>query len=348
MKYEEYSSNGRARPSRPADIQSDVEEIRAEMSQTLAELEDRFSLGELVDEVVARIRSVGEGGGDFFKNLGTTVRDHPVPVVLIGAGVASLIWSGRQGKPTEGRDLSIREPSGTSSIDERAGHLKERAGELKGRASERTGELRERAGEFRERASEVKSRVGERAGELRERAGDMRSRAGERASRARERIGGAARGASERTRRVAKEQPLVLAGIGIALGAIAAAAVPMSRREHETMGAKRDEMFGSARDTMRENVQRAKEQLDRGYGEGGEYAGTQQERRSESLTEPGTSSLTQRGPENLTERRTEGAGQAGISGESFGERIRERVERTSERFGERGESGRDPHGERGE
>ena len=43
------------------------------------------------------------------------------------------------------------------------------------------------------------------------------------------------------------ERPLVLAGLGLAVGAALGIGIPMSRREHEIMGDSKEELVGSMR-----------------------------------------------------------------------------------------------------
>lgn len=77
-----------------ADIERDVEWQRAEMAETLDALKGRMTPGGIFDEAWEFARD--SGSGDFVRNLGTSVRDNPLPIALIGAGIAWLM-SGRGG-----------------------------------------------------------------------------------------------------------------------------------------------------------------------------------------------------------------------------------------------------------
>ena len=77
-------------------IQRDIERTRAEMSETIDALEQRLSPGDLVDELWNRVKA-GETG----TNIGATVRDHPVPLALMGLGLGWLAIEKATGSRTE-------------------------------------------------------------------------------------------------------------------------------------------------------------------------------------------------------------------------------------------------------
>ena len=65
-----------------------AEEVRARMAGTAEEIRDRMSPGQLVDEVFHYMRD--SNGSAAVNNLGRQVRDNPLSLALIGAGVAWL------------------------------------------------------------------------------------------------------------------------------------------------------------------------------------------------------------------------------------------------------------------
>jgi Protein of unknown function (DUF3618) len=78
-----------------AEIEREVREQRADVERTLDAIQDRLSPGELIDQAVTYVRD--GAGGDFFRNLGNSVRHNPMPVALIGVGVAWMMaTSGRR------------------------------------------------------------------------------------------------------------------------------------------------------------------------------------------------------------------------------------------------------------
>jgi hypothetical protein len=73
------------------EIQREVRQSRAEVEDTLEAIQDRLSPGQMFDQAVAYLR--GSGGNEFMRNFGATVRDNPVPVALLGTGLAWLMLS---------------------------------------------------------------------------------------------------------------------------------------------------------------------------------------------------------------------------------------------------------------
>jgi hypothetical protein len=75
--------------SRSARLEREVEETRWQLSGTLEELRGRMTPGRVVDQVIDYTRD--SPAGDFFRNLGREVRDNPLPLVVIGIGIAWLL-----------------------------------------------------------------------------------------------------------------------------------------------------------------------------------------------------------------------------------------------------------------
>lgn len=82
-----------------AEIEREVRQQRGEVERNLDALQERLSPGELVDQAMNYLRQ--GGGGEFFRNLGDSVKHNPVPVALIGVGVAWMMASAgrRNGYP---------------------------------------------------------------------------------------------------------------------------------------------------------------------------------------------------------------------------------------------------------
>lgn len=72
-------------------IERDLEHTRSRLDATIDALQQKLSPGQAVDEALAWFKE--GGGGEFGRNLGRTVREHPMPVALIGIGLAWLIAS---------------------------------------------------------------------------------------------------------------------------------------------------------------------------------------------------------------------------------------------------------------
>jgi hypothetical protein len=75
--------------SQSARLEREVEETRWQLSGTLEELRSRMTPGRVVDQVIDYTRD--SPAGDFFRNLGREVRENPLPLVVIGIGIAWLL-----------------------------------------------------------------------------------------------------------------------------------------------------------------------------------------------------------------------------------------------------------------
>jgi hypothetical protein len=76
-------------------IEREVEASRAHVEETVEALKDKMSLGQIVDEAARYFTA--SGGPQAMANLGAQVRDNPLPLALVGVGLAWLM-SGR-GQP---------------------------------------------------------------------------------------------------------------------------------------------------------------------------------------------------------------------------------------------------------
>ena len=79
-----------------AEIEREVREERAHVEQTLDAIQDRLSPGQLVDQAVTYIRT--SGGSDFVRNLGDSVRQNPIPIALVGVGLAWMMFASSRGE----------------------------------------------------------------------------------------------------------------------------------------------------------------------------------------------------------------------------------------------------------
>lgn len=178
-------------------IEAELERTRAEMDATISQLQARLSPGELLEMGVGYLR---EGPGtQYVRNLRESVNRNPLPITLTAIG---LLWT----------MVASRERSDGAAQGEEAGSS---------RMGEAMGSVRRRLGAVKQRASET----GEQA---RRRIEDMRSGESEGPS-----TGERLRQLGERGREVLQENPLVLAGVGLALGAAMAALLPRTRRAEE-------------------------------------------------------------------------------------------------------------------
>ena len=75
-----------------AELEREVEAQRAEVEQNLDQLQNRLSPGQLMDQLFDYAKN--GNGAEFTRNLGRSMRDNPIPVALMGVGMAWLMAGG--------------------------------------------------------------------------------------------------------------------------------------------------------------------------------------------------------------------------------------------------------------
>ena len=75
--------------SQSEQLEQEADVTRWRLSQTLEELRGRMTPGQAVDQVLDYTRN--GPAGEFLRNLGREIRENPMPLVLIGIGIAWLM-----------------------------------------------------------------------------------------------------------------------------------------------------------------------------------------------------------------------------------------------------------------
>ena len=183
-------------------IEHDLEQTRARLDATLGALQDRLSPGQLLDQAIDYFQA--SGGGDFGRNLKRNVQDHPMPVALVGVGLAWLMMSGN-GRSESGYPGYRRDgPYVDDMTDDQRGMIAKAeaaAAEVKRTASESYEAFQERVYAAKASAMGVSRDVGEAMSSFASRvdqamtsAGEAMSRAGEMGRSAASSAAGMARG----------------------------------------------------------------------------------------------------------------------------------------------------------
>jgi hypothetical protein len=262
----------------PEEIESDIERTRADFSSTVDAIQRKLSPSEMMDQAVDYALSTTPGA--FGANLVSSVRDNPIPVALIGVGIAWLMAAGRQQTSSYSQPRSRRamrrsayspdareiyrgasyenyESAGDEGMLHRAASkASDTASGLKEKVSDVGQKLGSSASAMTDRVSQVgqtaRTRLHETAEEAQARMSDMSRRSQEQYYRARDQFG-----------QLLDEQPLIVGALGIALGAALGAAMPTTRRENELMGNMRDDLLGRAKETALEQAETVKQSAQR-------------------------------------------------------------------------------------
>jgi hypothetical protein len=291
-----------------AEIEREVRQSRVEVEQTLDAIGARLSPGELLDQAIGYFRD--GRGGEFARNLGDSITQNPIPLTLVGVGLAWMMLGGqrfaRNGEHVESDDweddpewtedhyVGLAEESMAylhPGADLRSGggvgdDLSEAGGTARDRLSEVGDQARDAADRARERVERAGARMADRAQDARERVGRAGAKMADRAHDARRRAQHYGRQARQGVLRSLDEQPLVLGAIGLAIGAALGAALPPSKAEDELMGEARDEALRRATKAGRAQAEKARAAVGAVVGAAREEAG-RQGLTPESSSEPG-------------------------------------------------------------
>ena len=225
-----------------------------------------------MDEILGYAKS---GSAELLRGLGNQVIEHPLPATLIGAGLAWLIMS--NGSSSRGtayetttrtsasgswfsdtaRSTGVAAGSVTDSIRDRAGSavqgLKDTAQSavsgVSGSIDSTAGIVREKAQSAMAGLSDTASGIGESISDAYGSCADTVSRTASSVAEAAARITPSQDELMQAGQRIwdyCKDQPLVAAGLGIALGAAIGAAVPQTEAENRLMGEAADQLKDKA------------------------------------------------------------------------------------------------------
>lgn len=205
---EEQKRRARSHDSdRPSErIRRDIERTRYEMDQTMDALERSLGPRGVVSRVSDAIQ--GDEGGGFVRELQRQLRDHPVPVALMGLGLGWLAVESRVG------DSTGVGASGTSD------------GPDLGAARERSRSAAKSAGESGKRAAK----------RARERVQSTTNAVTDATRRARRELASTGESAADRLGTLLEERPLALGALTLGLGLAAGLSAPSSRWEDEAVG----------------------------------------------------------------------------------------------------------------
>lgn len=120
---------------RPEEIQAEIQRTRREMDGTLSAIEQRLTPGQLVDQGLTYLKN--SGGQEFVSNLGQQAKQNPLPVALVGIGLAWLMATGKS--------------TGTAGTEPEPG-IKQKAAEAKARLGETASAIGDSAREQMDRA----------------------------------------------------------------------------------------------------------------------------------------------------------------------------------------------------
>jgi ElaB/YqjD/DUF883 family membrane-anchored ribosome-binding protein len=241
----------------------EAETTRRSLANSLNELQDRLTPGQVFDEALTYAKS---GSGTFARAFSNAVRENPFPALLIGTG-CMLFMSEKMGI-TKSRPAGVYTASYPATTDTDHGpSIGERAKEKVHSAADTVKQgfaavgdrLQDTSERVRETAQGMGEGVAEAAERVRQRTQSVAERLTDTAAQTSEQARIASRQVKDKANTLLHEQPMLMAGIGLALGAAIAALIPVTRAENRLMGETSDRVKRRVRDTAAQQFEAAKD-----------------------------------------------------------------------------------------
>jgi len=244
----------------PETIEREIDAQRASIGNIVDALESKFTPGQMFDQALGLMQS---NGTVFLSNLGTSVRNNPVPAVLTSVGLLWLMMSqNRSPAPRPGYKVGPDQ----NTVGEWADGLADGIDSARHHLHDTADSLKEGYQSVKGKAANLTDNLGA--------ATDNISHAMHDAS---DRLVRSTQVMSNQFTQLLKEQPLMVAAAGIALGAMLGAALPSTATEQRYLGKTSagltDKVKQQAREgfeAVRDTVTKTTDHSDEDVNEGGQ------------------------------------------------------------------------------
>lgn len=244
----------------PARLEREIDQQRADIDHIVDALENKLSPGQLFDRLV----NFGKGNGsELAQNLGATIKAHPLPALLTSVGLAWLYASRNEPAPSS-VDTGFRRSGYVGATAMSTGR------EMPGDGSDIG--LGQRAQDLGDQVADTWDRASARVSQFSDQVTDKLHGMTDTLHDASATVGAKTRQATDTARQqsmrarqgfnqMLDENPLALGAIGVALGALLAAALPITEQENQLLGKASDRVTDKARDAVRSTVADARESV---------------------------------------------------------------------------------------
>jgi gas vesicle protein len=261
------------------EIRESIEQTRANMTETIDELQERLSPSHLKEQVIEQYKQaretvreatigkvedmvdrVSDTMYETRRSIVDTVTGNPIPSALVGIGLAWL-WMNRRNDSGSARSRYDDRYRGAPRYDEfgpryrsgSSGNLREHSGERSDFDTDASGHVANSAGNaVSEVAGQIQGAASNLAGKARATVSGVVDQAQESAGHFAEVAQHQAQRVEERFNAALRENPLAIGAVALALGTAVGLAVPQTRKEHEWMGEARDTLVDKAQSVASE------------------------------------------------------------------------------------------------
>lgn len=255
-------------------IKARIEDTRQQMGETIDAIQEKLSIANISEQVSEQVTNVIETATGtvydvtigkavtFMKDMGDgisgsaavkTIRNNPLPFIMIAAGAGMLAYNSYKGKnggspyaPNRRRPAQTEAKGSSRSLLGSAGEKV--SGAARG--------MSDAAGSAYETVSNAASSTYE---GITNSAGNAYSSANELAHRAYDKVGEYGRMAHDKYDTHIEENPLAVGAVALALGAAVGFAIPSTRYEGDLMGSASQNLIQKAQDSAGNLVERVKQ-----------------------------------------------------------------------------------------
>ena len=240
-----------------AELEHEAEAIRSRVADTAESLKAKLTPGQIIDELTSVFS--GSGGSDALSNLKLQVQENPLPLVMVGTGLAWLMFG--KGPNPAARQSEPDQAYVYGDWMETPGRRKAQSDDDASVGEDMMSVMSDKASSVAEGAADMVSSIGE---AVRGTAKDLQRKAGD--------SGQVMQGGFQT---ILAQDPFVLAALGVALGTAIGAALPRTELEDETLGAMGDQLRTAAGETLTAGVEQATEAAERAFDAAKEEADRQ-------------------------------------------------------------------------
>jgi hypothetical protein len=240
-----------------ADVEREVETSRSNLDRTMEALKDKMTPGQLFDEAS---RALGSTGQQVFSKFVEQAKDNPMPLAVMGLGLAWLMTS--NGKKRSYGYASYEPRSFDPDLFDRDGGRHGLSGAAEGigeKASDLVAGVKDKLADAKDRIAGAGASVGDRGRSAAQGLSSAAHTAADKAGQVRDR-------AQQTFSRTLESEPLLIGAIGLAVGAAIGAALPHTDVEDRKIGPYRDKALEKGKEIAQDTMQQAGEVAQAAYG----------------------------------------------------------------------------------
>jgi len=256
-------------------IAADIRITQERLGDTVEEIGERFNPTRLKEELKSDIRDATIGKvenmaqqtaemvSDAQRSLMQSIRENPVPVIMVGIGLGWMILNASRKHTGSNSQYDDYQRRGSRSMydDEQSASWSTMYDDEQGRdyGRQESGTL-DRA---KNKASEVADSVKEKTSRIADKAQRKASEVGDRAEEMAGRVADETRMQTRRVEQAFQDNPLVIGAAALALGLAAGLAIPSTEKESELMGDTRDELVDKVKDVAEDTKSKVQQVAER-------------------------------------------------------------------------------------